>query len=305
MDDSSKKILITGAGGFVGSAIYSKFLDKNWNICRLGRDGDSNVFCDFSKPLDIINLNLPFKKYDLCVHVAAANEVICQKNSVSAYNINCCGTHALVELCKKYEVKKFIYISTFHVFGKQKDDLYENTTPIPKNVYGLTHYLAELELLMADMNRYFQTKIIRLPNIIGVPHDWSRFDRWTLAQFDFCKQCNERKSITLNSSGDQVRNWVNLEFITHQIYKLAQTTEDQKIHHIVGKNLSIIDLSRLIAKNWELIFNQKIKIKYPSTSPILEVKKTCNFSSLNKVNINKRLNLDLFVENVGIQLKKT
>ena len=106
MDDSSKKILITGAGGFVGSAIYSKFLDKNWNICRLGRDGDSNVFCDFSKPLDIINLNLPFKKYDLCVHVAAANEVICQKNSVSAYNINCCGTHALVELCKKYEVKK-------------------------------------------------------------------------------------------------------------------------------------------------------------------------------------------------------
>ena len=111
-----------------------------------------------------------------------------------------------------------------------------------KNADSLKLLSKVVELLMADVNRYFQTKII-LPNINGVPHEWSRFNRWTLAQFDFCKQCNERKSITLNSSGDQVRNWVKLKFITHQIYKLAQTTEDEKNHHIVGKNLSIIELS--------------------------------------------------------------
>ncbi len=303
MTNTTKRVLITGSSGFVGSAIYSKFLENNWNIFTIGRNNKSDLYCDFSKPMDIVNLKLPFKKFDLCLHIAAANEVMCLQNSINAYNVNCCGTNALAELFKKIKVNQFFYISTFHVLGKENGCLNENTIPSPKNLYGLTHRISEMDLLMNDMNKYFNTTIIRLPNIIGIPHLWSNFNRWSLAQFDFCKQCNESKKIILNSNGEQARNWVNLEFIASRIYNLVHETKYEKIQHIVGKNLSIIQLAKIIAKNWEFNFNEKIEISFPSNTRQSNIKKDLNFSSLNIQNVNEDLELQKFVKAVGLHLK--
>tara|TARA_B100000212_G_scaffold326319_1_gene288704 strand:+ start:340 stop:1257 length:918 start_codon:yes stop_codon:yes gene_type:complete len=305
MNNSSKSVLISGTSGFVGSAIYSKFLENNWQICTLGRNKKYDVFCDFSKPLEMLKLKLPLKKFDICIHIAAANEVICMQNPVQAYNINCCGTHALAEICKFYKIKNFFYISTFHVFGNQTGYLDEKSKPIPNNLYGLSHQICEQDLLMSDMNNYFKTKIIRLPNIIGVPHSWHDFDRWTLAQFDFCKQCNEVQNIALNSSGEQVRNWVNLEFVSEKILDYAENLNYEKIHHIVGQNLSVIQLAKMIAETWELNFKQKINISIPLNSHELKVKNDRNFSTENMENKSTNLKIDNFVSKVGLYLKRS
>ena len=57
--------------------------------------------------------------------------------------INTVGTKNLLEALNLTNLKNFVYISTFHVYGLTEGDIDENTELNPKNDYALTHLFAE------------------------------------------------------------------------------------------------------------------------------------------------------------------
>lgn len=125
------KILITGAGGIIGS--YVDF----------GIKTDQNNL-DVSDPLSVFRL---FKKHHpaVVIHLAAQTDMgVCEQNPDQCYRINSAGAYNIALAARETEAK-MVYMSTDAVFdGVKKSSYYEGDTPHPVNHYGHSKHLGEL-----------------------------------------------------------------------------------------------------------------------------------------------------------------
>jgi dTDP-4-dehydrorhamnose reductase len=160
------KTLITGASGRLGKELVKLF------PCALHPT---------KQELDITNstnVKEYFKKHNpnIIIHSAAMTSVEeCERNHDKAFDINVKGTENLVS--HKSVLATFVYISTACVFQGEVGRSYtEDDKPFPKNYYGLTKYLGEMQV----ENNGFNTLIIRTNFIEKAPFPYqSAFcDRW-------------------------------------------------------------------------------------------------------------------------------
>ena len=154
-------ILITGAGGFVGSSI-ARALSKH-NLFLLSRseiaekDISGNwVNQDLSKPLDLKRLP---DKLDIIIHEAAKVGRDVAEGDEEAWRVNIEATRQLLEYGKKARITKFIFASTSAIYGYRKDPSTEETKPNPANYYAKTKL--EAEKIVKKYSSYFDTLIFR------------------------------------------------------------------------------------------------------------------------------------------------
>jgi UDP-glucose 4-epimerase len=240
-----EKILLTGASGYAGGVIAGYLRKANIQFLTAGRQATDNLYFDLMQPEKFQEQCFP-TGIETCIHVAAIHEVHCKNNCIAAYNANVVATRALIDSAVKAGVKHFIYVSTFHVFGNPSGNLSELAIPSPSNDYGLSHLLAEEMFQFAARQYNVQVTILRPSNLFGVPDDWSTFNRWTLAPFDFVKQALENHQIVLYSDGSPVRNYVSLSFWQNAVIN-AVTGQLPQITHVAGQTWSIYELAFLVA----------------------------------------------------------
>ena len=128
------KIVITGAGGFIGSELVNYFSERNYNVIAF----IYNSRKDLSVPSKIENveyihyeLNKDFdesalKEADLLIHCA----YLTISKDKDANRINIDGTKKLLEACRKNKVEKFLFLSSMSAheealsnYGKIKFEL--------------------------------------------------------------------------------------------------------------------------------------------------------------------------------------
>lgn len=295
----TNRVLLTGATGYLGGAIGASFSKTDWEVLTAGRKEGSSLSMDFSKPDSIFHHPSLAKPVDVCVHVAAAHEVICGNNPLLAMTINVLGTRALIEWCIAQKIPRFVYMSTFHVFGNNCGDLIETECASPANDYGLTHLLAEETVLMFARRGDIDVRVLRPSNVIGAPDSWSSFDRWTLAPFDFCFQAANKNEIILHSSGRQVRNWIELSHLCDCVLKQS-SGEGPLCLHVSGCDISILELAQSIANSWQKQFGSEIQVVVPEYAHELKEPQRKFFSAYDHKAV--RPNIDAFVSSVGSHL---
>jgi len=146
-----KKILITGASGFLGRYLL-------WNApdsCRILAQYLRHPLDNVASNIRTVRLDLTQKdwsafinfKPDIIIHTAAiATLDICQQNQQQAREVNVDATKRLVELASK-NAARFIFTSTDIVFDGEKGDYSEGDNPNPINYYGETKVAAENYIL--------------------------------------------------------------------------------------------------------------------------------------------------------------
>jgi len=163
-----KVVMITGAGGSIGSELsrqVSKFgakqiilLDHSeYNLYQISEELQSeNIVSVMLSIKDENSLDEIFMQYlpSVVIHAAAYKHVpLCEENIKSAVENNIFGTKNVIDLSIKYEVEKFVLIST-------------DKAVRPTNVMGTTKRVCELYAHAVPTNKT-EIVAVRFGNVLG------------------------------------------------------------------------------------------------------------------------------------------
>lgn len=260
-----KQVLISGANGFFGTIACNYFRAHGWNVIKAGRKPlVSDIIFDLDEPYQFAKRKIN-QDVNLFIHAAASHEVDCQINPYESVARNVIGTKAALDFCVNNNIKNFVYISTFHVFGNTIGIINENIVPKPLNDYGLSHFMAEQYVTLYNKTKNINGLVIRPTNFIDIPANMSTFNRWTLTPYAFCKAAIEENEIVLNTPGYQKRNFVSVQDICQVIETCFDKNLNQEILHIYGPNsLSIRELAFLVQKVVYRDYGIHVELKIPN-----------------------------------------
>jgi FlaA1/EpsC-like NDP-sugar epimerase len=170
---SNKNIIITGGTGSIGSEIIIQLLTLGINNLFLidnSEFGHYNLkiklkklfpkinikyFLRDIKNVDEMNKIFSIIKPEFIFHVAAYKHVpIMEDNPYEAISTNVIGTKIIADLSIKYNVKKFLFVSTDKAVN-------------PTNIMGSSKRISELYVLQCDKNSKTKFVITRFGNVLG------------------------------------------------------------------------------------------------------------------------------------------
>lgn len=210
-----KKILITGAGGYIGSKMVEYFLDKGYSIIALDKFLFGNTLEDLSsnKNLKIIEDDIRhFDKkilegVDTVIDLASiSNDPASDLLPSITEEINNIGATKLAQTAKEMGVKKFIFASSCSIYGAGNGILTEESKLSPISVYAKSKIAAEKNILkLADEN--FCVTFLRSSTVFGISKRRMRFD---LIVNIMTLNAWKNNRITINGKGDQWRPLIHV-----------------------------------------------------------------------------------------------
>ncbi len=176
------KVLVTGAGGFLGTHIAKKLIEAGHRVVNLSRSSykhlDEMGVTSFKGDLqNKKSIEPALEGVDAVIHTAS--KVAMWGKWEDFQNINIVGTKNLVELCREKGIDKIVYTSSPSVvFGDESLEGVDETIGYPKDSYSMyakSKALAEKWILeQADTD----LKVISLrPHLIYGPGDQNLFPR--------------------------------------------------------------------------------------------------------------------------------
>lgn len=247
-------ILVTGGAGFIGSNLLhhlKNILDEEV-ICidNLTYAADRNNIPDNVKlyVTDIVdehNCEFIFKKYKprTIFHLAAESHVDNSIKDCSKFiktNIN--GTVNLLNLSVKYEVEKFIHISTDEIYGSIEEGYFtEKSNYSPRNPYSASKAASD-HFVMAYHNTYgLPTVITNCSNNYGPRQYTEKMIPKTITNL------MQGKKIPVYGDGKQVRDWLYVQDHCEALVEVWSNGKIGQKYNIGGEwEIKNIDLVRMI-----------------------------------------------------------
>jgi nucleoside-diphosphate-sugar epimerase len=172
-----KKILVTGANGFVGQNIHKNLIKLNYFVRGTVRNLDTALINCNAKYISVGNIDAETKWYnalqgvDCIIHCAGLTLKDTKKKFLDFYSlVNRDGTKQLAEQAVKAGVKRLIFLSTAGVNGEQTvGSLIFKHSDIsqPENLYTISKWEAEEALLKISKQTGLEVVIIRPPLVYG------------------------------------------------------------------------------------------------------------------------------------------
>jgi dTDP-glucose 4,6-dehydratase len=228
---NDKKVLITGAAGFLGSHLCDKFIKEGYTV--IGMD---NLLTGSLKNIEHLFPLKEFEFYyydvtkfvhipgklDYILHFASpASPIDYLKMPIQTLKVGSLGTHNLLGLAKE-KGSKFLIASTSEIYGDplehpQTEEYWGNVNPIgPRGVYDEAKRFMEAITMAYHSYHNLDTRIARIFNTFG-PR--MRLDDGR-ALPTFMGQALRGEDITVFGDGSQTRSFCFVDDEIEGIYKL-------------------------------------------------------------------------------------
>ena len=245
------KIMVTGGAGFIGSHVVDTFISNGHEVVVVddlstGRRSNLNPAATFYQ-VDIRSPQLAEifenERPQVVDHHAAQMDV---RRSVEDplfdAEVNVLGSIKLIELARKYEIERFIYISTGGaVYGEPEYLPCDEAHPInPICPYGASKHTVEHYLYMYQELYGLNYVVLRYPNVYG-PRQDPHGEAGVVAIFS--GQMLNNHPVVINGDGKQERDFVFVRDCA-RANLLALTTENTNtIFNLgYGKGTTIVEV---------------------------------------------------------------
>jgi dTDP-glucose 4,6-dehydratase len=266
-----KRVLITGAAGFLGSHLCERFLNENFFV--IGMD---NFITGSLKNIDLFknHNNFEFIEHDVSKYVQVDGDLDCilhfaspaspidyLKIPIQTLKVGSLGTHNLLGLAKSKNAT-ILVASTSEVYGDplvhpQNESYFGNVNPIgPRGVYDEAKRFQEAITMAYHRFHNLDTKIVRIFNTYG-PRMRLNDGRVLPA---FIGQSLRNEDLTIFGDGSQTRSFCYVDDLIEGIYRLLHSDYNYPINIGNPNEITIKDFANeivnLTGKNQNIIFKE-------------------------------------------------
>ena len=158
------RVLVTGGAGFIGSHLCKRLRSEGYGHLVVDKRDDRHI-----NILNMERLNESFEHYqpDAVVHLAAEPGVRV-KDPYLQHTTNCTGTLNVLEACKRYGVKRFVFASSSSVNGDTEEyPTPEDLPSRPLSIYAASKAYGEHLCDVYGHDSDLETVALRFFNVYG------------------------------------------------------------------------------------------------------------------------------------------
>ncbi|TJY68189.1 SDR family oxidoreductase [Sphingobacterium alkalisoli] len=254
---AQKRILITGAAGFLGSHLCDRFIHENYQVIAM-----DNLITGNIENIEHLfhRANFEFHHHDVSkfVHVPGELDYILHFASpaspidylripIQTLKVGSLGTHNLLGLAKEKQAR-ILVASTSEVYGDptvspQSEEYWGNVNPVgPRGVYDEAKRFQEAMTMAYHNFHGLDTRIVRIFNTFG-PRMRLEDGR---ALPTFIAQALRNEDLTVFGSGKQTRSFCYVSDQIEGIYRLLHTDYHEPLNIGNPEELSVKEVAEEI-----------------------------------------------------------
>ena len=237
---TKKRVVITGAAGFIGSHLSETLLDRDYTVIGI----DNLLTGDTANISHLHNRDFTFIKHDVTNYIyvdgpvdyvlhwaSPASPIDYLELPIPTLKVGALGTHKALGLAKA-KGARFVLASTSEVYGDplehpQKETYWGNVNPVgPRGVYDEAKRFAEAMTMAYHRYHGVDTKIVRIFNTYG-PRMRLNDGRAVPA---FMSQVLRNQDVTVFGDGSQTRSFTYITDLVDGIVKLMLSPENDPVN---------------------------------------------------------------------------
>lgn len=231
------KILVTGAGGYIGSQTCKFLSDSGHKVVGVDRNTIKHKYCIETHVGNYADFEVQglLLDVDSVVHIGATSLVgPSVVNPSKYYNNNVVGTLSLLDKCKNQGVKSFVFASSAATYGEPEGGVcLETEQHTPMNPYGWSKRMTEIMLSDYATAYGMNSVSLRFFNVAGADTlmEMGQEKDATHIIAKLIEMTMEGKDFTLNGGdfdtpdGTCVRDYVHVEDVASGIHKAIEYTK--------------------------------------------------------------------------------
>ncbi|MBI5159759.1 NAD(P)-dependent oxidoreductase [Candidatus Micrarchaeota archaeon] len=256
---ASKRILVTGGAGYVGSILARNLLKAGYGVRVL----DNFLYSQKSleeiqghERLELVNGNITdfnivektLEGIESVVHLAAiVGDAACNMQADLAVRVNYSATMNLARQAKKRGINKLVFASTCSNYGQNEEVLTEDSPLNPVSLYAMTKVTSEKELLEME-DETFHPCILRLATLYGL----SPRMRFDLVVNYFSMKASVEKEISVFGGG-QWRPFLHVADAARAVQTCVEAPNEKLSKKVFNcgcdkENYTIKQLAELVAE---------------------------------------------------------
>ena len=255
---SKKRVLITGAAGFIGSHLTDYLLKEGYDVIGM----DNFITGDRANLAHISSSRFEFIEHDVTkeIHIDGPIDFILHFASpaspidylelpIQTLKVGSLGTHKTLGLARA-KGATFLLASTSEVYGDplthpQKEDYWGNVNPIgPRGVYDEAKRFAEAMAVAYHRYHGINVKIVRIFNTFG-PRMRVRDGRAIPA---FISQALQNEPMTVFGNGKQTRSFCYISDLVKGICSLLVSDYNLPVNIGNPREMTILQLAETIKR---------------------------------------------------------